>query len=116
MKHSFLLRIRKQVFDIARSEAKARGISINDFMTYCIEVALAEYMSDSAEAFRDMVTDKAVRKERKKLKVNLRKFLVVMKSDSLLEKRYLMNLFTVVSVLSGKEIIQAKSQYLGTDC
>ena len=32
MKHSFLLRIRKQVFDIARSEAKARGISINDYL------------------------------------------------------------------------------------
>ena len=68
MKHSFLLRIRKQVFDIARSEAKARGISINDYLTMCIEVAMAEFMNETADAFIDMVKDKAIQRERKRLK------------------------------------------------
>jgi hypothetical protein len=68
MKHSFLLRIRKQVFDIARSEAKARGISINDYLTMCIEVAMAEFMNETADAFIDMVKDKAIQRERKRLR------------------------------------------------
>ena len=68
MKHSFLLRIRKQVFDIARSEAKARGISINDYLTMCIEVAIAEFMNETADAFIDMVKDKAIQRERKRLR------------------------------------------------
>lgn len=65
--HKYLIRIRKEVFDLLKVEANARGISINDFMTYCIEVALAEYMNESAEAFKDSVKDKAVQRERKKL-------------------------------------------------
>ena len=36
-------------------------------MTYCIEVALAEYMNESAEAFKDSVKDKAIQRERKRL-------------------------------------------------
>ena len=68
MKHSFLLRIRKQVFDIARSEAKARGISINDYLTMCIEVAMADFMNETADAFIDMVKDKAIQRERKRLR------------------------------------------------
>ena len=66
--HRYVIRLRKDLFDLLKVESKSRGIIINDFMTYCIEIALAEYINDSAEAFRDMVTDKAVRKERKKLK------------------------------------------------
>jgi hypothetical protein len=60
--HKYLIRIRKEVFDLLKVEAKARGISINDFMTYCIEVALAEYMNESAEAFKDNVKSKAIHK------------------------------------------------------
>ena len=66
--HRFLLRIRKEVFDHAKAEAKARGISINDYLTYCIEVAMAEFMSESAEAFKDMIRLEAIRKERKQLR------------------------------------------------
>lgn len=66
--HRYVIRLRKDLFDLLKVESNSRGISINDFMTYCIEIALAEYINDSAKAFRDMVTDKAVRKERKKLK------------------------------------------------
>ena len=66
--HRFLLRIRKEVFDLAKAEANSRGISINDYLTYCIEVAMAEFMNESAEAFRDMVRDKAIHKERERLK------------------------------------------------
>ena len=65
--HRFLLRIRKEVFDHAKAEAIARGISINDYLTYCIEVAMAEFMSESAEAFKDSVKDKAIQRERKRL-------------------------------------------------
>ena len=60
--HTFLLRIRKEVFDHANAEAIARGISINDYLTYCIEVAMAEFMSESAEAFKDNVKRKAIHK------------------------------------------------------
>lgn len=60
--HRFLLRIRKEVFDHAKAEAIARGISINDYLTYCIEVAMAEFMSESAEAFKDNVKRKAIHK------------------------------------------------------
>lgn len=66
--HRYVIRLRKDLFELLKAESNSRAISINDFMTYCIEIALAEYINDSAEAFRDMVTDKAVRKERKKLK------------------------------------------------
>ena len=66
--HRFLLRIRKEVFDHAKAEAIAKGISINDYLTYCIEVAIAEFMKESAEAFKDMVKSEAIRKERKRLK------------------------------------------------
>ena len=66
--HRFLLRIRKEIFDLAKAEANSRGISINDYLTYCIEVAMAEFMNESAEAFRDMVRDKAIHKERERLK------------------------------------------------
>lgn len=46
--HKYLIRIRirKEVFDLLKVEAKARGISINDFMTYYIEVTLAEYINE----------------------------------------------------------------------
>ena len=66
--HKYLIRIRKEVFDLLKTEAESRNISINDFMTYCIEVALAEYMNESAEAFKDSVKDKAIQKERNRLK------------------------------------------------
>lgn len=66
--HRFVLRIRNEVFNHARAEANSRGISINDYLTYCIEVAMAEFMNESAEAFIDMVKDKAIQKERKRLK------------------------------------------------
>ena len=67
MMHKFVLRMRKELFNLAKAEAKARGISINDYLIYCIEVAMAEFMNESAEAFKDMVKDKAIQKERKKL-------------------------------------------------
>ena len=66
--HKFVLRLRKNIFDLAKVEANSRGISINDFIVYCLEVAMAEYMNESAEAFKDMVKDKAIQKERKKIK------------------------------------------------
>lgn len=65
--HKYLIRIRKEVFDLLKVEAKARGISINDFMTYCIKVALAKYMNESAKAFKDSAKDKAIQRERKRL-------------------------------------------------
>ena len=66
--HKFDLRLRKNIFDLAKVEANSRGISINDFIVYCLEVAMAEYMNESAEAFKDMVKDKAIQRERKKIK------------------------------------------------
>ena len=66
--HKFVLRLRKDIFDLAKVEANSRGISINDFIVYCLEIAMAEYMNESAEAFKDMVKDKAIQKERKKMK------------------------------------------------
>ena len=66
--HKFDLRLRKNIFDLAKVEANSRGISINDFIVYCLEVAMAEYMNESAEAFKDMVKDKAIQRERKKMK------------------------------------------------
>ncbi len=66
--HKFVLRLRKDIFDLAKVEANSRGISINDFIVYCLEVAMAEYMNESAEAFKDMVKNKAIQKERKKMK------------------------------------------------
>ncbi len=65
--HRYLIRLRKEVFDLLKVEAKASGISINVFMTYCIEVALAEYMNESAEAFKDSIKDKVIQRERKRL-------------------------------------------------
>lgn len=66
--HKFVLRLKKNIFDLAKVEANSRGISINDFIVYCLEVAMAEYMNESAEAFKDMVKDKAIQRERKKMK------------------------------------------------
>ena len=66
--HKFVLRLRKNIFDLAKVEANSRGISINDFIVYCLEVAMAEYMNESAEAFKNMVKDKAIQRERKKMK------------------------------------------------
>ena len=66
--HKFVLRLRKDIFDLAKVEANSRGISINNFIVYCLEVAMAEYMNESAESFKDMVKDKAIQKERKKIK------------------------------------------------
>lgn len=65
--HRYVIRLRKDLFDLLKAESNSRGISINDFMTYCIEVALAEYINDSAEAFKDSVKDKAIQRERKRL-------------------------------------------------
>lgn len=66
--HKFLLRIRQDVFDLAKAEANSRGISINDLLVMCIEESLVKYMEESSEAFRDMVKDKAIQKERKRLR------------------------------------------------
>ena len=71
MMHRFVLRIRKEYFDIAKAEANARGISINDYLTYCIELAMAEYMKESAEIFNDYVKDKAIQRERKRIRDSL---------------------------------------------
>ncbi|MCI6107215.1 MAG: Arc family DNA-binding protein [Candidatus Faecimonas sp.] len=68
MMHKFLLRIRQDVFDLVKSEANSRGISINDFLVMCIEDSLVKYMIESADAFKDMVISKAIRKERKRLR------------------------------------------------
>ena len=68
--HRYLIRLRKEVFDLLKVEAKARGISINDFITYCIEVALAEYMNESAEAFKDSVKDKVIQRKGNDYKVS----------------------------------------------
>ncbi len=66
--HRYVVRLRNDVFNLLKTEAESRNISINDFMTYCIEIALAEYMNESAEAFKDSVRDKAIQKERNRLK------------------------------------------------
>lgn len=66
--HRYVIRLRNDVFNLLKTEAESRNISINDFMTYCIEVALAEYMNESAEAFKDSIKDKAIQKERNRLK------------------------------------------------
>lgn len=66
--HRYVVRLRNDVFNLLKTEAESRNISINDFMTYCIEVALAEYMNESAEAFKDSVKDKAIQRERNRLK------------------------------------------------
>ncbi len=66
--HKFVLRLGKDIFDLAKVEANSRGISINDFIVYCLEIAMAEYMNESAEAFKDVVKDKAIQRERKKMK------------------------------------------------
>lgn len=63
--HRYVVRLRNDVFNLLKTEAESRNISINDFMTYCIEVALAEYMNESVEAFKDSVKDKAIQRERK---------------------------------------------------
>ena len=68
MIHRYLLRIEEQVFNLARSAAKSRGISINDYLTMCIEVAMAEFINESADAFVDGVKDKAIQRERKRLR------------------------------------------------
>ena len=68
MIHRYLLRIEEQVFNLARSAAKSWGISINDYLTMCIEVAMAEFINESAEAFVDEVKDKAIQRERKRLR------------------------------------------------
>lgn len=65
--HRYVVRLRNDVFNLLKTEAESRNISINDFMTYCIEVALAEYMNESAEAFKDSVKDKVIQRERKRL-------------------------------------------------
>lgn len=39
--HRYVVRLRNDVFNLLKTEAESRNISINDFMTYCIEVALA---------------------------------------------------------------------------
>ena len=36
-------------------------------MTYCIKVALAKYMNESAKVFKDSAKDKAIQRERKRL-------------------------------------------------
>ena len=66
--HRYVIRLRNDVFNLLKTEAESRNISINDFMTHCIEIALAEYMNESAEAFKDSVRDKAIQKERNRLK------------------------------------------------
>ena len=66
--HRYVVRLRNDVFNLLKTKAESRNISVNDFMTYCIEVALAEYMNESAEAFKDSVKDKAIQKERNRLK------------------------------------------------
>lgn len=65
--HRYVVRLRNDIFNLLKTEAESRNISINDFMTYCIEVALAEYMNESAEAFKESVKDKAIQRERKRL-------------------------------------------------
>ena len=66
--HRYVVRLRNDVFNLLKTKAESRNISVNDFMTYCIEVALAEYMNESAEAFKDSVKDKAIQRERSRLK------------------------------------------------
>lgn len=66
--HRYVVRLRNDVFNLLKTKAESRNISINDFMTYCIEVALAKYMNESAEAFKDSVKDKAIQRERSRLK------------------------------------------------
>ena len=68
MMHKFLLRIRNDVFELAKTEANSRGISINDFLVMCIEESLVKYMEESSDAFKEMVKDKAIQKERKRLR------------------------------------------------
>ena len=78
--HKYVVRLRNDVFNLLKTEAESRNISINDFMTYCIEVALAEYMNESAEAFKDSVKDKAIQRERSRLKNEQESWKTVLRS------------------------------------
>lgn len=78
--HRYVVRLRNDVFNLLKTKAESRNISVNDFMTYCIEVALAEYMSESAEAFKDSVKDKAIQRERSRLKNEQESWKTVLKS------------------------------------
>ena len=78
--HRYVIRLRNDVFNLLKTEAESRNISINDFMTYCIEVALAEYMNESAEAFKDSVKDKAIQRERSRLKNEQESWKTVLRS------------------------------------
>ena len=78
--HRYVVRLRNDVFNLLKTEAESRNISINDFMTYCIEVALAEYMNESAEAFKDSVKDKAIQRERSRLKNEQESWKTVLRS------------------------------------
>ena len=66
--HRFVLRINNELFNHVKDEAKARGISINDYISYCIEIAISELINESALAFIDMVKEKAIQRERKRLR------------------------------------------------
>ena len=78
--HRYFVRLRNDVFNLLKTKAESRNISVNDFMTYCIEVALAEYMNESAEAFKDSVKDKAIQRERSRLKNEQESWKTVLRS------------------------------------
>lgn len=78
--HRYVVRLRNDVFNLLKTKAESRNISVNDFMTYCIEVALAEYMNESAEAFKDSVKDKAIQRERSRLKNEQESWKTVLRS------------------------------------
>ena len=66
--HSYLIRMREELFNYVKMEADNRGVSINFFISYCIEVALLKLINDAVESDDETIKNKAKREERKRLR------------------------------------------------
>ena len=66
--HSYLIRMRDELFNYVKMEANNRGVSINFFISYCIEVALLKLINDAVESDDETIKNKAKKEERKRLK------------------------------------------------
>jgi len=60
--------MRDELFNYVKMEANNRGVSINFFMSYCIEVALCKLISDAVESDDETIKNKAKKEERKRLR------------------------------------------------
>lgn len=59
--HSYLLRMRDELFNYVKVEADNRGVSINFFISYCIEIAFCKLISESVESDDETIKNKAKR-------------------------------------------------------